>query len=115
MAELRGLGAITDDLAAMGVQLFAVSVDEPALSNKVVKRARLPFSILADEQHAITGEFALLHRGGGPGDSDIPLPAHVLIDQDRQVRWTYVSDKIQNRLSPDSVLEYVRTAIKKDS
>lgn len=76
-----------------------------------MERGNLPFPILADEERSITREFGLLHRGGGPGGSDIALPAQVLIDTNRQVRWQYVADHIQNRLSAEQVLERVRFAL----
>jgi peroxiredoxin len=113
-AELRGLGAINDELSRLGVKLVGVSVDPPETSRAVVRRHRLPFPILADTQRSLIRELGLLHVGGGPGGSDIALPAHVLIDSDRNIRWKYVADRIQNRLSEDRVLERVRAALAND-
>jgi peroxiredoxin len=114
-AELRGLGAINDDLAELGAKLVAISVDPPERSRELAKANRLPFSILSDEQMALIRAFGLLHRGGGPGGSDIALPAHVLLNTERQVRWKYVADRIHNRLSEDRVLQRVRDALSNDS
>lgn len=110
-SELRGLGAINGELADLGVRLVAVSVDPAQRSRDVVERQHLPFTILADEQARLIRQFGLLHPGGGPGDTDIALPAHVLIDRERQIRWKYVADRIQNRLSPQQVLGHVQAAL----
>jgi len=117
--ELRGFEAINDDLTAMGVTLVAISVDPPERSRDVVERDGLPFSILADERMDVIGSLGLVHRGGGPGRSEIPggsdiaIPAHVLVDADGRVLWKYVSDRIQNRLVPRDVLEHVRASLAK--
>lgn len=110
MAELRGLGAINDELSNLGVKIVAVSVDPPKQSHRVVERHNLPFPILADEQLTLTRSLGLLHASAGPDGSDIALPAHVLIDKEGRIRWKYVADRIQNRLPVDRVLESVRVA-----
>jgi peroxiredoxin len=79
-----------------------------------VQRHRLPFPILADVQRSLIRALGLLHVGGGPGGSDIALPAHVLVDSNRNIRWKYVANRIQNRLSEDQVLERVRAALAAD-
>lgn len=115
LAELRGLGAVYEDLERLGVRLVAVSVDPPRQSRDVVRRGQLPFSILSDEQRTVTRALGLVHRGGGPDGSDIALPAHLLLDRTRRVRWRYVADRIQNRLSPETVLENVRTVLENEA
>lgn len=111
MAELRGLGAINDELRQSGVTLVAVSVDPPAQSAKVVQRLHLPFPILADEDRMVIGLLGLVHAGGGPGGSDIAIPAHVLVGRDRAILHRYVSTSIQDRLSNGAVLQSVRDAL----
>jgi peroxiredoxin len=93
------------------VKLVAVSVDAPQRSREVVKRWGLPFPILADERRSVTRGLGLLHRGGGLEGSDISLPAHVLIDSERRIRWRYVADRIQNRLATEHVLDHIRAEI----
>jgi peroxiredoxin len=110
--ELRGLGAINDELAELGVKLVAISVDPPSESRKVVEASKLPFPILCDEHAEVIGAQGLLHRGGGPGHSDISLPAHLLIDPQRRVRRRFVSRRIQDRLSNEEVLRHVRSVVK---
>ncbi len=113
--ELRGLGAISNDLEKLGVRLLAVSVDPPERSREIVKRLKLPFPILSDKNTRLTQEMGLLHKSGGPGGVDIAIPAHVLIGTDRRIRWKYVSKRIHDRLAANEVLEHVRSALANES
>jgi peroxiredoxin len=49
-----------------------------------------------------------VHEGGGPGGSDIAIPAQILIDRDGNLVWRFISKRIQDRLHPDEVLAAVR-------
>lgn len=106
-AELRGLGAINDELEALGVRVVAVSVDPPTRSAEVVRRGRLPFPILADEEGRMIRAMGLLHKGGGPGGGDIAIPAQVLIGQAGDVLWERVADRIQDRPDPQTTMDDV--------
>ncbi len=108
LSELRGLGAITADLQALGVRTLAISVDPPAQSRRVVERQHLPFPILADEQRQVIRALGLLHAGGAPNGDDIALPALILLDPGGRIRWRYVADRIQNRLDEQRVLVTIR-------
>jgi len=109
--ELRGLGAINDELSDLNVSMAAISVDSPADSRGVVDRLQLPFPILADESRELITTLGLVHQAGGPGGSDISIPTLLLVDQSEQVLWSYAADRIQHRLSPEQVLDNIRTAL----
>lgn len=109
-AELRGLGAINDELAELGVDVVAVSVDPPARSMDVVQRWSLPFPILADEDARLIRAFGVLHPDGGP-QGDIALPASFLVDRDARVIWKHVATRIHDRLGEQEVLAEVRAAL----
>ena len=113
--ELRGLGAINDELSQLGVKLVAVSVDPPERSRALAERLRLPYPILSDASGDLIGPLGLWHRGGGPGGSDIALPAQVLIDRNHRVRWKHTAERIHDRLPADRVLATVRAAIASES
>jgi peroxiredoxin len=89
----------------------AVSVDPPLRSQTVVERWDLPFPILADEERVVIEALGLVHSGGGPGGSDIALPAHLLISREGEVLRKYVAERIQDRMSPAAVLAEVRAAL----
>ena len=115
LSELRGLGAILEPLTKLGVQPVAISVDAPGDSKPVVKRTGLPFDILADHDLSLLSDLGLVHTGGGPGGSDIAVPSIMLVNAERRILWRYRSSRIQNRLSPDDVLDQVRHAIEESN
>lgn len=108
MAELRGLGAIQAELQKMGVRMIAVSVDSPAESAKVISRNKLPFPILSDANRTVIREYGLVHTGGGPGASEIAIPANILVDHDGKILWRHIATKVQDRADPDDLVAAVR-------
>ena len=94
---------------------MAISVDAPVDSKRVVKRTGLGFDILADEDRSLISQLGLVHKGGGPGGSDIASPSIMLVDATRRILWRYRSTRIQDRLSPEDVLEQVRSAVAKSN
>ena len=88
--------------------MIAVSVDEPAESRRVVEQQDLPFPILADTERDTVSAYGVLHAGGGPGGSDIALPAHFLIDTGGRIRWRFIARQAQDRPRPTRLLEVVR-------
>ena len=111
LSELRGFGAILESLTKLGVQPVAISVDAPSDSKPVVKRTDLPFDILADQDRSLLTDLGLLHKGGGPGGSDIAVPSIMLVNAERRILWQYRSTRIQDRVSPQDVLDHVRRAV----
>lgn len=96
----------------MGVRMLAVSVDTPAESARVVARNKLPYPILSDADRTVIREYGLVHKGGGPGRSEIAIPAHILVDHDGRILWRHVATKVQDRADPDDVVAAVRRAMK---
>ncbi len=81
------------------------------MSKDVVRRDKLKFSILCDTERKVIRAYGLVHKGAGAGGTDIAIPAHVLIDRDGRILWTYVAKRIQNRISPDDLLSIVRSRL----
>lgn len=100
VSELVGLRELQPSLNKVNGQLFALSVDAPADSKRVVERKNLPFSILADTQREVIRAYGLVHAGQGPGGVDIAMPAHVLIGRDGRIAWRYQSSAVQDRPDP---------------
>ena len=86
-------------------------MDAPGDSKQVVKRTHLPFDILADEDRSLIGALGLVHNGGGPGGSDIAVPSIILVNTERRILWQHRSTSIQDRLSPEDVMDGVRAAV----
>ena len=108
MAELQGLGATLSEAERAGVEVIAVSPDENAQSQRLANGLRLHYRFVADPDLAVTRRYGLIHRGGGPGGSDVPRPATVLLDRDGVVRWVSLSDNYQVRPDPRDVARAVR-------
>jgi len=92
----------------LGGRMLAVSVDPQSRNRKVVERNRLAFPILSDQDRKVTAGFGLLHKGGGPGYSDIPVPAHVLVDRDGRIIWRHIAIRIQDRPDPKEEIRLLR-------
>ena len=99
-----------DELAQAGVRMMAISVDPPSRSRKVIERNDLPFPILADTERKVIRAYGLLHEDGGL-TGDIAIPAHVLVGRDGTVLWRHVAPRIQQRLTPEEVLEAVLSKV----
>lgn len=88
--------------------MLAVSVDEPAQSRALVARFELPFRSLCDTSRDVVRRYGLLHAGGGPGGSDIAVPALLLVRPDGAIAWRHVSRSAQDRADPADVMAAVR-------
>ena len=114
VAELRGLGAVDEELAGKGGRLLAIAVDAPHDARRVAQRNNLAFPLLCDTQREVVRAYGLLHEAGGPDGADIAVPAVVLIEPAEagqsggRVVWRFMSRRIQDRLHPDDVLAAVR-------
>ena len=87
--------------------MWAVAVDEPAWARQVADKVGLGFDILCDTDRKLIEAFGVVHKGAGPGGSDIAVPAHVLIDTTGRITWRHVAKKIQDRPYPTAVLQAI--------
>jgi peroxiredoxin len=86
------------------VQLFAVSVDPPEVSEALRRRLNIDFTFLSDPNGIVLDALNIRHRNGRMEDGgDIAFPTQVLVDRDGVVRWTYASESIRVRARPEDV------------
>jgi peroxiredoxin len=111
LSELGGLGEVDGELRARGGTLVAISVDPPERSRELRTRRGFTFPILSDQSRAEIRALGIVHKGGGPGNSEIAVPAQFLLDRDGRVLWSHVSQRIQGRADPADVLERVRALL----
>lgn len=71
------------------------------------QKFHFPFSLLSDPKAEVIGQFGLRHERGGPDGQDIALPAHVLINRDGTVSWSFVSPTVQKRARAAQDLEAI--------
>lgn len=108
MVELRGLGAVQEELRRRGGTILAVAVDPPREALRVVEKNRLDFPVLCDVQRRVIRDYGLVHAGGAPDGGDIAVPAHMLIGRDGRIVWRRVSGRVQDRPVPEEVLKQIR-------
>lgn len=111
-SELRGLGAIREEINQLGVRLLAVSVDSQEGAHRLAVSLDLNFPILCDTERKVIDAYGLRHKGGGLDGSDIAIPAHVLIDKDGKILSRHVSKRPQDRLDPQRLVATVRALIR---
>jgi peroxiredoxin len=63
------------------------------------------YTFLSDSKAEATRRYALVHAGQGPGGTDIPRPAEILIDPSGTIRWVDLTDDYRVRTRPETVLE----------
>jgi peroxiredoxin len=67
--------------------------------------------VLCDTEREVIAAYGLLHRGGR-GESDIAIPANILIDRNGKIVWRFKADRVPARPDPGQVLEQVRALAK---
>ena len=108
VTELVGLREVSEELNRRGGRVLTVSVDRPEESARVVKDRNLPFSILGDVDGKVIAEYGLVHKGGGPKNADIAIPAHLLIERGGRIAWRHMARRIQDRPYPATILDEIR-------
>ena len=88
-----------------GAELVALSVDPPERSAAVARQLSLPFPILSDTRRKVISAWGVLNakeRGG------IAVPSVFVIDRDLRLKMLWI-EKTSQRVSPEEVLQFVRT------
>jgi peroxiredoxin len=98
------------------VEVVAVSVDPPAISEPLRRRLELPMRILCDVEGTLMDPLQIRHDGGMPLDliagevakvnpsRDLFLATNYLLDEQGVIRWIYRPDTYRMRASIDDVL-----------
>lgn len=109
MTELVGLHDVNEELTRRGGRILAISTDPPKKSREVVQKRALGFHIVADESRAVLSAFGLVHKGMGPGGTDVARPAMILLAKGGRIAWRRAAQRIQDRPPPAEVLAAVRS------
>lgn len=86
------------ELAAQGVGLAAISVDDPADSRALAERLSLPFPILSDPDARVIAAYGVQMQG-----QVMAVPATFVVRPDRTIAWRYVGDAVPDRPPLDVV------------
>jgi peroxiredoxin len=101
---LRSFQQSLPEFDRRGLRLAAVSVDPPETNRPHRQKLGLTFPLLSDTTREAIKAYNLLHPGGGPGGSDISLPAEILIDSNGAIRWVNLTPSATLRVRPAEVL-----------
>lgn len=96
-----------NDIKNLNAVVFAISVDSPEDSKKVVEANNLGFPILSDPDLKAIDAFGLRHEGAGMG-KDVARPAVIIIDKEGKIAWKSLTDNWRVRVRPETVLEQLR-------
>lgn len=88
----------------MGVRPIAISVDAPAVSADLARKAGYTFPILSDADAQVIRRYDLVHAKAGMKGADIARPAEFLIDRTGTVRWRNLTEDYRVRAKGDEIL-----------
>ena len=124
MTELGELRKSYGAIRERGVELVAVSVDPPEVSERLRQRLGFDIRFLSDPGGLLLDSLGLRHEGGRPPafiapaapgapppGPDIFLPATFLVDGDGVVRWVYRPDTYRMRATPDEVVAAIDASL----
>ena len=128
--HLQSLAGMEDDLKQAGVQLLAISPDQPAKLKATPERGKLHYRLLSDSDAAAARAFGIVfkvddqtvekYRGyginleaaAGRNHHLLPHPAVFVASTNGVIRFAHVNPDYQVRLAPARILEATRTAKK---
>jgi peroxiredoxin len=112
-------------LTARGVRLVAVSPQRPDQSLSTKEKAELTFEVVSDPANALAGALGIVDDGSEKvravqaslgldlavvneaGDVRLPMPAVVVLDAQRTVRWAEVHPDYTSRTEAPAILDAV--------
>jgi peroxiredoxin len=117
------------DLAKAGGQLVAITPQKPTNAVSLTEKHELAFPVLSDESQDVIRAYRLrfdlppqlkelygnawgldLTEQNADGSWSLPVPGTFVIDQDRRIRFAFVSADYRVRAEPDDVLAALQDA-----
>ena len=128
MRHLQALEGIEKDLVAEGVQLLAISMDQPSKLRETPNRDKLHYRLLSDSSAQAVKAFGIaftvddatlekyktyhvdLEAASGQSHHILPHPSVFVVDQAGKIRFAHVNPNYKVRLDPAKILDAVREA-----
>jgi peroxiredoxin len=116
VTELGQLRSHWQEFLDRGVEIAAVSVDPPDVSERLRQRLALPIHFLADERGTLMDALAIRHRDQAPPafmagrpitSRDVYVPTTFLVDEEGVIRWIYRPDTFRVRAPAEALLQAV--------
>ena len=105
---MRGIEKHLAELNALGIRPAAISVDEPAASRELARKAGYTFPLLSDPNTETIRRYDLVHAGQGVNGHDVARPAEFLVDSSGTVRWVNLTESFWVRARPEQIEEAAR-------
>jgi peroxiredoxin len=114
-------------LEGLGVRVVAISPQRPDGSLSTQEKAQLTFDVVSDPGNALAGSLGIVDDGSDKvraaqaalgldlaqanegGDVRLPMPAVVVIDAERRVRWSEVHPDYTTRTEPTAIVYAVKS------
>ncbi len=115
----------------LGVQLFAISPDQPSKLKETIDKHKMGFRLLSDSDMAAARCFRVAYQlddatlaqlkkygidveeASGQTHHMLPVPAVFLVGTNGLIQFEYVNQDYKVRLDPDLLLSAARTILKK--
>ncbi|MBX9869833.1 MAG: AhpC/TSA family protein [Burkholderiaceae bacterium] len=125
--ELRALQKELPVFKELGVNLIAISPEQPDHAMPLIEREKLTFPVLSDPGNKVAKQFGIvfalegevrrishdvfgvdLPKLNGDQSWEIPVPATYLIDADGIVRFAFFDPEFRHRVEPEQLLNAIR-------
>jgi len=129
--HLSALMDIQEDLKTAGVQMLAISIDQPSKLKETPKHDELGYLLLSDSDATVAEAFGIaftvpddlvtmykekygidLEAASGRTHHKLPHPAVFVIRQDGTIQFEYVNEDYKVRLEPQKILAAAKAAAK---
>lgn len=112
-----------------GLQILAISPEQPVYSERFQKRNFFPFPLLYDKKNKLARKYDLtftldselvpiyrefgidIGERNGNGKWEIPVPATMIISKDKVIKYVFADIDYKNRAEPDSVLAVAKARL----
>lgn len=124
--ELKALQGILPELTALNGELIAISPETPDYSLTTSEKNELTFEVLSDIDNAYAKSLGLVFhlpedlqdvytdfsievdKHNGNNAFELPMPATYLLNQDREVIYSFVPEDYTERLEPQIIIEHIK-------
>lgn len=129
--HLSALKEIQDDLKAAGVQMLAISIDQPSKLKETPNYDQLDYTLLSDSDATAAEAFGLvftvpdelvfkyknqyqidLEAASGQAHHKLPHPAVFVVLPDGTIQFAYVNENYKERMEPDKILAAAKASVK---
>ena len=126
--HLQSLSSIEEDLSKEGVQLIAISMDQPSKLRETMQKDRLDYTLLSDSDATAVKAFGIsfkvddatleklksykvdLDAAAGNSNHILPHPAVFVVNTSGVIRFAHVNTDYKMRLEPAKVLGAAKAA-----